>query len=947
VGRTAVIRSVAGAALALTLVARPAGAQLDPSGAWRTWTSPHFRIHAPPRLEPQARLLAAEAERAWGLLAGELHPPRGRVELTLLDNVDVSNGFTATFPSNRIVIYLPAPATDQTLGSYDNWLRLVTTHELVHVFHLDRARGIWGVLRAVLGRNPGLFPNAYQPSWVSEGLAVYYESRFTTAGRVRGGLYTQLLTALAPSPLWPGPGDATFGSPVWPAGQRPYAWGSRFFTGQTARFGDSLIPRFVERSAAQLWAFGPTRPLRLAGGGDSVEQGWAELRDAVRPVASGAAGTVVVRGLRQEPHARVAPGGRAMAFVRDDGVTPPVVVRRTVRGDTTLAAHGITGEADLTWSGDTVWVTQLEFTSPVVVRGDLYAWRPDGTWRRVTRAARLGAPFGLAEGGVGAVRLAAGSRELGVVSSTGGFEPFAAPPADDWGRAAVSPDGGHIVAARHRAGRWDVVLWPTGSPAAVRALTDDGALDADPAWSPDGASIVFASERGVGGVPQILRYEMATGRLVRLTDEPTGAREPALLPDGSLLYQTVLPDGYAVVRRDGPLTGVPVAGGSVAPDVAAAGPVSLTGGTGFDPWPALLPRYWVPLLHDERTTGLFVGGSTGGADAIGRTEYGVSLEAAPGTGRWEVAAGLTHQRWQRAVLDLSLSQTWSDAGRYVRGAGDTVDLGERERAAAGGVTLRWRRWRTALAARVGGVVERSTVIALDSGGPQFVNPTYAGGVLSVALSHTHHPALAISPEDGAALSAAFRYRREIGGSRWSTEGRAAVAGYLALPPRTFARVVLAGTIRAGATWGPAAPLYALGGTSSEPWDIAPGWSVGRRRGFPLRGYPPNGERFTRATIGIVELRVPLWLVGRSWLALPLGLDRLSLAAFGEVGGGWREGEPARPAAFRDVGGEAVADVITGFDVVVRLRAGVAVALADGLGATRGAARGYIALGTAF
>jgi hypothetical protein len=941
----AVIRWVARAALSLALVTRAAAAQVDPSGAWRTWSSPHFRIHALARLDPQARDLAAEAERAWGLLADELHPPRGRIELTLLDNVDFSNGFTSTFPSNRIVIYLPAPATDPGLGAYDRWLRLVTTHELVHVFHLDRARGVWAPLRAVLGRNPGLFPNAYQPSWVSEGLAVYYESRFTTAGRVRGGLHTQLLAGLASSPTWPGPGDATFGSPVWPAGQRPYAWGSRFFSAEGARAGDSLVPRFVERSAAQLWVFGVSRPLRLAGG-DSVESGWRALREAARPAGSAPTRAVVVRGLRQEPHVRVAPDGE-IALVRDDGIHSPTVERRTARGDRTVAGHGITGEVDIAWSSGVLWVTQLDFGSPVDVRSDLYAWHADGAWQRMTHGARLGAPFALPQGSVGVVRLGVGHRELGTVTPTGRFEPLDAPPADDWGRAAVSPDGGYVAAARHLDGHWALILWPMGRPDVARAITADAALEADPEWSPDGAAILFASEQGGGAVPQILRYEVATGRLDRLTNEPAGAREPALLPDGALLFTTVLADGYAVVRLDGPLAGEPVGEPSAPPLVADAPPVSLTGGAAFDPWPALVPRYWVPQLHDERTTGLFFGALTGSADPIGRTQYSVSLAVAPETGRWEAAAALAHQRWQRTTLDLSLSQAWSDAGRYARAAGDTVDLGERQRVVASGVTVRWRRWRSAVAARLGGVVEHNTVIALDSGGPSFVNPTYLGGVLGLAASHTHRPALAISPEDGGSLSTALRYRREIGGSRWSTEVRASVAGYLGLPARTFARLVLAATARVGATWGPAAPLYAIGGESSEPWEIAPGWSVGTRRGFPLRGYPPNAERFTRASIGIVELRVPLWLIGRSGLTLPLGIDRVSLAAFGEIGGGWQEGEPARVAAYRDVGGEVVVDVIAGFDTSVRVRTGVAVALADGLGATTGETRGYIALGTAF
>ena len=75
-----------------------AAAQIDPSGAWRTLHTPHFRIHFRPDYRDVAQRAAREAERAYGLLAAELHPPRGVVDLTLGDDIDASNGFAAESP---------------------------------------------------------------------------------------------------------------------------------------------------------------------------------------------------------------------------------------------------------------------------------------------------------------------------------------------------------------------------------------------------------------------------------------------------------------------------------------------------------------------------------------------------------------------------------------------------------------------------------------------------------------------------------------------------------------------------------------------------------------------------------------------------------------------------------------------------------------------------------
>src|SRR5256885_15854757 len=64
---------------------------------------------------------------------------RSVIDLVLGDDVDVANGATTVFPSSRIYLLLPPPVGDPGLERFDSWLRLVTVHELTHVFHLDQA----------------------------------------------------------------------------------------------------------------------------------------------------------------------------------------------------------------------------------------------------------------------------------------------------------------------------------------------------------------------------------------------------------------------------------------------------------------------------------------------------------------------------------------------------------------------------------------------------------------------------------------------------------------------------------------------------------------------------------------------------------------------------------------------------------------------------------------
>ncbi len=516
--------------------------QVDPSGSWRTWRTDHFRVHARTELRESALRTAEEAEWAYQLLARELEPPRGVIELVLSDDVDFSNGFASTFPTNRVTVYLAPPGDPSvSLARYDDWLRLVITHELTHIFHLDRADGLWGMLQTVFGRAPGLFPNVYQPSWVHEGLATYYESRLTNAGRVRGAFHEQLLTAAATDDRWPAPGDAVFANPMWPGGFRPYAWGSRFFEMSEATGRDSVIPRFVDRTSRQLLPVNVSsawRPLT----GESVDDTWRRMRAAAAGAGLRDPDTVLVRGLRSEPMIRLSRDGSRLAYRwRDDRNTQRVVMIRVSDG-TRIGVRRANEIHGLAWAADSLYVAQLDFSSPVQIRSDLYRWQPPNSWTRLTRGERVTDAFVTPDRRVGVLVLRRGVR-VPMLVGPGSLMPYPAPAGNDWGRVAISPDGRWVAGARHANERWDIVLWSVGEPEDVRLITDDEALDGDPSWTSDGR-LVFSSERT--GLPQAYLYTLGADDVQQITDVRGGARDPVVAPDGTLFYGTLMADGHAI-----------------------------------------------------------------------------------------------------------------------------------------------------------------------------------------------------------------------------------------------------------------------------------------------------------------------------------------------------------------------------------------------------------------
>ena len=246
------IRVLIAVLIALAGSAVPASAQLPADASWRTISSAHFRVTYEAGLEPLARHAAASAERAHVALAALVgNAPRGTIDIVLADNTDQSNGYATPFPSNRIVVYAKPPVDLLELQYTRDWIELVVTHELAHVFHLDATSGFGRLVRTIFGRAPlpwPVFPAVGVPLWNVEGLAVGAESAVTGLGRVHGSYNEMVVRTAALAGHLDEYDRLGSTSPGWPGGSRVYVYGSLFMDYLARRYGADAAAR--SRAAA-------------------------------------------------------------------------------------------------------------------------------------------------------------------------------------------------------------------------------------------------------------------------------------------------------------------------------------------------------------------------------------------------------------------------------------------------------------------------------------------------------------------------------------------------------------------------------------------------------------------------------------------------------------------------------------------------------------------------
>jgi Tol biopolymer transport system component len=609
--RLSSLRPAVLAALVLAVAPSVRAASFPPEFRFRSIATDRVTVHYHQGLEAMARQAATLApqiierhERRYGVRLPRVH-------IVLSDVEDDPNGFATPLPFPLVGVRAVAPTGVDDFGANDGWLRLVLTHELAHSVHLDEARGPFQWGRGVLGRAPFLFPNAITPTWMIEGLAVYEETEGTAFGRGRNPDVRMVLRMAALDGRFPGIDEAVGARDEYPGGITPYLFGEAFLRDLTERFGPATLPDLASVHAGRAIPYLDDLTARRVTGATFTTR-WREWRarataefeeEAARIEAAGlsASTPLTARGVRQAG-ARFSPDGSWIAYTNRglDRHRAIHLVRPDGSADRRLARRNDGYNLSWTPDGRAIVFDETDYHRRFALRSDLHVVDvASGRSRRLTRGLRARDPDVAPDGSkVVFVRQLGDRTELATVGmdGTGIADLTRSEMGVQWSRPRYSPRGDAIAASRMTPeGALDVVVMDADG-GNLRPLTSDRARDAEPAWTPDGAHLVFRSDRdGVSNLYAVAVSDYrAAGYDVHLMTLDLGAAAPAApfvdpYPPSSL-------QPAELVGPDQP----------------------------YRAFPTLRPRFWSPYVEDGDE--LTIGAATGGADPLFRHVYGATLD---------------------------------------------------------------------------------------------------------------------------------------------------------------------------------------------------------------------------------------------------------------------------------------------------------------------------------
>ncbi|PVZ68797.1 hypothetical protein [Pelagibaculum spongiae] len=896
---------------------------------WQTLNSEHFRIHFSQGQKALAQTSANIAEASFEKLSQELKwQPKGKIEVVLTDDYDISNGWATPLPFNQMRLFIAAPDAINSLEDNRSWLETLIVHELTHVIHLDKATAAPKNIRQYFGRLPLLFPNAYQPSWFTEGLAVHKETDFENGfGRGQSSYYHMLMrseVARGSQSLE----QVNVGGKQWPLGEN-YLYGSFFMQYFADTYSEAQLQQLIDSYSRNIIPFWLNPTARKVTGKDYPElwsefQQWLDNKFAPQIAALNAKAhknqQLTFDGLSNQP---IQSDGNKLYFIENDGNSPLQLVEWQQGKQRSLVKLRSQGYFDVD-NRFGVIIAQTLPSADNRFYSDLYLFR-DGRLQAITDKARYREARWTANGRLIARSNISGESQLDWLDADGQklATLWRGTTDEVLGEFDVHPTEKRLVAAIKRKGHsWGLEQFNIDTKQ-WQPLVNSAAIESQPKYSADGESVFFSAD--YQGIYNLQKISLKDQKITQISQVASGAFYPVQTEDQQLYYSQYTANGFDFFKLDEDVDIIqqPAAEASFAINF----PVAATEQTDYSPWPSLSPRWWLPLIISDEVSSSY-GVTTSGQDALGQHSYAIA--ASVDVKNEQFSGNLIYGYSNKYLASYSRSLDYYDINDVVEAiqAEDTLQL----------IRLNLiNAFNDDFGVHLGASYqkEKDSYHRNDASRRSAETKT---GLLGVAFTYNNSEQYlnSISTSWGRKVNLVIETNEAIE-SDFSGE----VISYdwqefFNLPYNQ----VLA--LRSFGSWGSDRPdPLTLGGTTSDASSLLFG-----RNEYALRGYDDNQFVGDRLQVNTIEWRFPITTIERSWNIYPIGLQEINGSLFVDSGAVWNRTNYSRNYDgdyFTGAGAELETVISIGFGLALPFKLGYA----HGFDSQYGEDKIYLTIGQQF
>ena len=932
-------------------------AKTDPSYSWMTLTSPHFLVHYHQGEEVLARRVVELAEDVHARLVPRMKSqPHSRTNIVLVDALDDANGWATPLPYNLITLYVTQPFGESIFGAgnYDDWMRLLITHEYTHIVQMDMVNSLPEVLSNIFGNL--YFPNMFQPVWLIEGLAVYEETELTGGGRNRSPASDMVLRMAVLENNFPDISHAANYTEKWPAGEVPYLFGGSFTAFIAKKYGREKLADLSIDYSGRWWPFLVNgTALRVLGsdyGGlwDEWKNELARRYDADRQKVL-AQGLSASRALTKRGYENLAPAispdGKQIAYFVQNADVHSAIHLMNIDGsaDRKLVDNINSSAPGIAWRADEkgFYYTKIEVVRNTDLYNDIYFYDLERRKEiRLTTHLRARDPSPSPDGTrLVFVTNALGKTRLATIPLSPEISAAKPARAEDiswltedseyqFETPRFSPDGQKIaVGVRQPDGYKDIwILDRQGNK--LEELMHDRASDGGAVWSADGRSIYFSSDRS--GIFNLYVYDMASKQIAQVSNVLGGAFMPSVTPDGSAIaFADYSSRGFDIrVMDNQPATRKSVSGYiDPYPPMKYGVKAVDTVQSPYNPLPTLAPHLWLPNFGYSSYSGTLAGLFTFGIDAVERHSYTLSALYGPSKHRTWYDFNYLYDGWFPSLKFRAwdIDMTYANLLEQQTGFNAQSDYIERSRMLDVSLTFPLLKLDRQHAISLG--YQRNSVSGLTPmppwGGYDGAIPAQgrlASGRVVYLFNNAKKYGYSISPEDGRTIDLGYEKLDKRIGSDFNLEKYSVDwHEYIDFP---FEHHVLLLRGYAGKSNGDVIPqrAFQLGGIGQSDMLI----NIQQNTVY-LRGYPANQYRGQKVGLATVEYRFPIQNIENGNGNMPFFFKQLHGDVFTEAGNAWDDAFN-RNDLKRSVGAEASIDMTLGYMLPVTMRLGLYKALDD-------------------